>query len=95
MPKRIQLRRTKGWRKPCGAIVCTRPGKWGNPFMVGVHEETAAKCVEVFRRYIEGRGHHTLTPERIREELRGRDLCCWCKLDAPCHVDVLLEIANS
>lgn len=27
-------------------------------------------------------------------ELRGRDLCCWCPLDQPCHADVLLELAN-
>lgn len=33
-PKRIQLRRTKGWRKPEGAIVVARPSKWGNPFRV-------------------------------------------------------------
>jgi hypothetical protein len=32
---RIQLRRTKGWRKPEGAIVVARPSKWGNPFRVG------------------------------------------------------------
>ncbi|MCW2756994.1 MAG: hypothetical protein JWO46_740 [Nocardioidaceae bacterium] len=31
-PKRIQLRRTKGWRKPEGAIVVARPSRWGNPF---------------------------------------------------------------
>lgn len=29
-PKRIQLRRTKGWRKPEGAIVVARPTVWGN-----------------------------------------------------------------
>lgn len=34
-PKRIQLRRTKGWRKPEGAIVVARPSRWGNPFVVG------------------------------------------------------------
>jgi len=28
------------------------------------------------------------------DELRGRDLACWCPLDQPCHADVLLEIAN-
>lgn len=28
MPSRIQLRRTKGWRKPEGAIVVARPSKW-------------------------------------------------------------------
>lgn len=27
-------------------------------------------------------------------ELRGRDLACWCPLDAPCHAQVLLELAN-
>lgn len=34
-PKRIQLRRTKGWRKPEGAIVVARPSIWGNPFRLG------------------------------------------------------------
>lgn len=28
------------------------------------------------------------------EALRGRDLVCWCRLDHPCHADVLLEISN-
>lgn len=28
-------------------------------------------------------------------ELRGRSLACWCALDAPCHADVLLELANA
>lgn len=36
-PRRIQLRRTKGWRKPTGAIVVARPTRWGNPFRVGQH----------------------------------------------------------
>lgn len=27
-------------------------------------------------------------------ELRGKDLACWCPLDRPCHADVLLELAN-
>jgi hypothetical protein len=35
MPDRIQLRRTKGWRKPPDAIVVARPTKWGNPWKVG------------------------------------------------------------
>lgn len=26
--------------------------------------------------------------------LRGKNLACWCRLDQPCHADVLLEIAN-
>jgi len=27
-------------------------------------------------------------------ELRGKNLACWCKPDAPCHADVLLKLAN-
>lgn len=34
MPKRIQLSRAKGYRKPEGAIVVARPTRWGNPFRV-------------------------------------------------------------
>jgi hypothetical protein len=26
--------------------------------------------------------------------LRGKNLACWCRLDQPCHADVLLELAN-
>ena len=26
--------------------------------------------------------------------LRGKNLACWCRPDAPCHADVLLELAN-
>lgn len=28
------------------------------------------------------------------EELRGKNLMCFCPLDQPCHADVLLELAN-
>lgn len=35
MPKRIQRRRTKGWRMPPDTVYVGRPGKWGNPFKVG------------------------------------------------------------
>jgi len=28
------------------------------------------------------------------EDLKGKNLACWCRLDQPCHADVLLEIAN-
>lgn len=34
-PKRIQRKRTKGWRMPEGAVYVGRPTKWGNPFKVG------------------------------------------------------------
>ena len=33
-PKRIQLRRVKGWRKPEGAVVVARPSRDGNVYRV-------------------------------------------------------------
>lgn len=36
-PKRIQRKRTKGWKMPEGAIAVTRPTEWGNPFKIGCH----------------------------------------------------------
>lgn len=33
-PKRIQRKRTKGWRMPEGALYVGRPTRWGNPFAV-------------------------------------------------------------
>lgn len=35
MPKRIQRRRTKGWRLPEGAVIVDRTSRWGNPFKIG------------------------------------------------------------
>ncbi|MBG6089935.1 DUF4326 domain-containing protein [Actinomadura viridis] len=33
--------------------------------------------------------------EQARRDLAGRDLCCWCKLTDPCHVDELLQRVNA
>ena len=47
MPIGIQRKRTKGWRMPTGAVSVTRPGRYGNPFRVGIFG-TAAECVDAF-----------------------------------------------
>jgi hypothetical protein len=88
-PRRIQLRRTRGWLKPTGAVVVSRPSRYGNPFPASGDR---ALAVARFREWIEG-PHSTITAEDL-ESLRGKDLCCWCPLDGPCHADVLLELAN-
>ena len=33
-PRRIQLKRTKGWKMPPNTVSVTRPGKFGNPFTI-------------------------------------------------------------
>ena len=34
-PRRIQRKRTKGWKMPENTVYVCRPSKWGNPFTVG------------------------------------------------------------
>jgi Domain of unknown function (DUF4326) len=88
-PQRIQLRRTRGWRKPSGAVVVARPTRWGNPFPVAEHGR--AEAVQLYRDWLASQ------PGLINEarvQLGGRDLACWCPPGQPCHADVLLHIAN-
>jgi len=102
-PVRVQLSRKKGFRLPPNTANVARPSQWGNPIKVGgtlrVEADgdmveaaiTPAIAVELFREYIAGalRKHPALL-----EPLRGKRLACWCALDAPCHADVLLQLAN-
>jgi hypothetical protein len=90
-PKRIQVRRTRGWRLPEGTVYVARPSHWGNPFRVG----DRAALVAAYRAWLFD-PTRTVGPSiaEIRRELRGHDLACWCPPDQPCHADVLLEVAN-
>lgn len=77
MPKRIQRKRTKGWRMPENALSVTRPSMFGNPFIVGKHGN-ACQCVEKFRRLMTTNNHQEavllceeFTPgERVTRHLR-------------------------
>lgn len=97
-PRRIQLKRTKGWRKPEGAVVVTRVTRWGNPYRVadwGQQRAVSMFRIDLLRQgWIEGpKGR--VTVEEIRAGLRGKDLACFCDGGDPCHADVLIKIANS
>ena len=52
-PVRIQRKRTKGFRLPENTVCVSRPSKWGNPFIVGVHGD-AQKCVDMYRAALRG-----------------------------------------
>lgn len=108
MPDRIRLYRLKGWRKPAMTILVCRPTRWGNPWVVEQHEgrwrcrdsrnglcvpaatEAEARDLAIahYRAWIAPQA------EAVRGALRGYNLACFCRLDQPCHADVLLEIAN-
>lgn len=94
MPERIQRKRTKGWRMPPNTVCVTRPGIFGNPFDSALIFEEALKIVgnqEPFR--TDFREHMQRIVDNL-EQLRGKNLACFCPLDKPCHADVLLEYAN-
>ena len=88
MPKRIQRKRTKGWRKPAGAVNVTRPGKWGNPYPMAKH---GIQALALYKKHL---GREVVAGRLDLEELRGKDLMCWCPLGAKCHADILLRRAN-
>jgi hypothetical protein len=105
-PVRVQRRRAKGWRMPDNTIYVGRPTKWGNPFLPGRHG-TAKDCVELYQLAVGGllcvsAGRDTIAAQErlhaaVRKdlaELRGKHLACFCRLDRPCHADILIAVAN-
>jgi hypothetical protein len=98
-PKRIQRKRTKGWRTPPGAVYVGRPTKYGNPYRVEACGGGRREAVDLFEQLVRatdrGIWKRLASIEEIQRELRGKDLMCFCPLDQPCHADLLLKIANA
>jgi len=85
-PKVLNLRHL--YKIPRNAVRVDRTTKWGNPYKLG-KGITRQKVLKKYRRWI------TNNDELMccLDELRGKDLCCWCAPKA-CHADILLELAN-
>ena len=73
--------RKVGKRSDGSRVYIGRPSKWGNPFAIG-RDGSRADVIAKYRAWIVA-----------LEELRGRDLVCWCAPLA-CHGDVLADLAN-
>jgi hypothetical protein len=71
------------------AVTCYRNWLAGDPLLPAALN---ARGVAVYRSQLAERRAHIV---QHLPELRGRSLACWCALDAPCHADVLLELANA
>lgn len=106
-PIRIQLSRKKGWRMPPETVKVDRSTKWGNPFVkhdAGIAvasfrsllRQTGAWWPIPTSKWPKGKipAVGMTTVDDVKVELRGKNLACWCALDKPCHVDVLLDVAN-
>lgn len=78
---------------PDNTVYVGRGSKFGNAFTI--EQYGREKTVQMFRNYI---GHpnspHGFEPHEV-EQLRGKNLACWCREDQVCHADVLLELANT
>lgn len=55
---------------------------------------TPALAAEMYSAWFTVMNNNAISQKYIRDELRGKDLVCWCPLSQPCHADVLLEWAN-
>jgi len=71
------------------AVYVGRGSKWGNPFRIGIDGDRAA-VIAKYERWLRSQ-HHLL---RALDELRGRNLLCFCA-PKPCHGDLLLRLANA
>ena len=88
MPKRIQLRRTKGWRKPEGAIVVSRPTRWGNHIRIALRkfddERNPMWHVTGSPRYLDGPAFNLLETARAEATRQFEaDLLRWGDIDYP------------
>lgn len=72
-----------------GAVLIDITTKWGNPFKIG-KDSNRAEVISKYRHYA---ALKLLEDPHWLDELRGKDLVCWCA-PLPCHGDVLLELAN-
>jgi len=95
IPVRLVRSRRRGFRlvSPNGLpnVYVGRPTQWGNPFTEGSREFRANKFRE---NLLQGYLCEDFARARIRSELAGKNLVCWCPEGAACHADVLLAVAN-
>lgn len=110
MPDRIRLSRARGWRLPASAVKVDRSTRFGNPFIVGQDGTAieclylygllvsgymcvshGAQCARRQEAALEALRHEKKAGWAT---LRGKHLACWCRIGAPCHGDLLIEVAN-
>ena len=69
-----------------------RPGPFGNPFRLN-HENERDQILDRYRAWL-NKPHMKWLRDKMRAELRGKVLGCYCKPKA-CHGDVIVEIVNA
>jgi hypothetical protein len=78
---------------PANTVSVCRPGKWGNPYKVGEYG-SAESCVKLFTDDLLHPNTRLGFDFEEIEQLRGKNLACFCAPGSPCHADVLLRLAR-
>ena len=86
-PKRVQRKRTKGWKMPVNTVYVGRPTIWGNPWET-TDDSRRKEVLIYYETWLRG---ELIDRPHMLDPLKGKDLACWCPLDKPCHADVLLK----
>lgn len=108
MAKRIQFSRKKGSKLPPNTVNVARPGKFGNPFnwtdcdpSLSDAERKRLAALD-YENWLTKPKWSEYIPESNRQWILDNlhlindadFVACWCKLDEPCHADVLIRLAN-
>lgn len=79
---------------PANTVKVDRSTRWGNPFRP-TKSTPVEKTIEKFGEWIAKDSDGKELAREAKEQLKGKNLACWCPLQGPCHADFLLRIANS
>lgn len=76
---------------PPNTVYVGRPSKWRNPFRIKEDGLTRKEAIEMYERHLR---NILFADPHFLDELKDKDLACWCPLDKPCHVDILLKFVS-
>ena len=99
-PDTVKVDRSTPFGNPFTIAGCREAGYQGSD------TEIARRCAEAYRAWLtspswrfnwDGPDAEAARGAILKglPRLRGKNLACWCKPGAPCHADVLLELANA
>ena len=105
-PNTVYVGRGTKWGNPYKVVenmVYEKDGEWELKITCINDEEAKRACIELYTEYLLPYKHGNDLDlfffsvgnyEQIVNELKGKNLACFCPLSEPCHADILLRLAN-
>lgn len=79
-------------KQAVNAVYCGRPSIYGNPFYMK-NESMRDEVCDKYEEWIWLEKNAWLRA-KMKEELKGKDLICWCS-PKRCHCQTIVEIVNA